>query len=301
VTTSNSTRQLRFDFSHPSFTSLANGIVRSFAPLAAIGLMLLATSSSASASSREHPNSWSDYEPTKLGQSCHLNFPPQSSSSGTVTTTLTGNSTKVLKSIEKTSKGTVVTESDTIRMDETQTNLDASSLSKQVLTMKILLKKNGTLQSPIANGITLDNTFHFESDLIYPSIPNIRKLQKFSSTVAFSFSSRSAVNEAAIEKVTVNHEKTIDGRIGMLGSGLVLKTLTTPAGTFHNLVGIRTSYAGIKILNIANSETASELSSQILSSSPTTTYWYAPGRGAVSMWSVSSTGQKTVENVRCSG
>ncbi|MBW4078637.1 MAG: hypothetical protein HIU84_09060 [Acidobacteria bacterium] len=170
-------------------------------------------------------------------------------------------------------------------------------------TLAYLLLKNGTVEAPLENQLSLQHEVSYRGHLLFPSIAEMKSGISDVSTLHFALSPLSSTGVAEFELLTKGHVKTVMGVESMRISGDLRQSITTPSGTFHNVVGLRESITNFRVENAINAQVATALDSAVLKDSGvnTTTIWYAPGRGAVSMWTVSSTGKTTIEDSHCAG
>ena len=105
-----------------------------------------------------------------------------------------------------------------------------------------------------------------------------------------------------MEALTKGHGKILEGVVDYRVSGLLRDSLHTPNGTFHGVVGLDVDPIGFTVRNAVNTSTASALAADFekSASAETTTIWYAPGLGSVSVWQRATSGKTVVADAHLS-
>jgi hypothetical protein len=278
---------------------LSVGVVTLIATMA-----LTATGATAGASTTKMPTQWVSYFPTAVGRTCSLTLPPASTPEGTNIVTTTGHEIETLTAISSSAQGKVFAFRNTVSLRES----DGDPADKPAIapitatqTLKYLLLGNGTVEAPLENQVSLQSEFGFQGHLILPSISSIERGQSDSATVHFNFSPSTPSGDAQVEAITKGHVKSLIGLLRIRISGTTRNSLTTPIGNFKDLIGLRETLIRYTVQNAITPQTASEIDSELIAPAHADqrTTWYAPGRGVVSVWDVSSTGKRTIENTVC--
>jgi hypothetical protein len=269
-----------------------------------VTLSLTVIGTTGGASTTKMPKEWVSYFPTVAGMTCNLTFPPSSTTEGSNIVTTTGHETETLTSISSSSEGKVFAFRNTVSLRQSDSDpADKPTIAPitDTQTLKYLLLSNGTVEAPLENQVSLKSEFGFQGHLILPSISSIESGQSDSATVHFNFSPATPAGDAQVEAITKGHVKSLIGLLKIRISGILRSSLTTPSGSFSDLIGLRETLIRYTVQNAITPQTASEIDSELIIAARANqrTTWYAPGRGVVSLWNVSSAGKRTIENTVC--
>jgi hypothetical protein len=283
-------------------------------PLVALSLVLISmtTAPLVTDGSAGTLPSWKSYFPTKsdVGRACTLTLPPETASDSAGVVTTTGTQDETLLAVDATRAGEVYTFRMKVVTHQTQgapivpASLSSTSPNQTLRftqTLKYLVRNNGTVEAPLENQQSVQSEFGFKGHFMFPSVADIAKGQGESSQMTFWFSSSTAAGRASIEAVTRGHSKSIEGSLEVGVTGILRGVINTPSGTFHNVIGLRETTKHIIVLNATSPAIATMLQQEMRDADQTTitTFWYAPHRGMVSRWDVSSNGTKTIEDTVC--
>ncbi|MGC2484714.1 MAG: hypothetical protein WA359_00515 [Acidimicrobiales bacterium] len=265
---------------------------------------LLALSSTVAGSSPQvAPESWSAYFPRDIGTSCGTTLPAQSSTVDSNVTTTNGSIVSKLISVRTTSNGTIFTFRATLKVRETESNSETPPFAPitSTQTLEYVLLKNGTVEAPFQKQVNFQDEASVRGHFLFPSIADIKEGITETTEMHFSFSPSTPAGAADFEELTKGHVKTLIGTQDVQVSGELRKSIVTPSGTFRNVVGLRNVTKSVAIQNAVNPQIATQLDAEFLEEAreSTTTIWYAPGRGTVSIWYVSPAGKRTIEDTRC--
>ena len=275
-------------------------------------LVVMAPGPFATASSAGSPQSWKAYFPTRagIGRACTLTLPPESTSDATNTVTTTGTQVDTLVAIKSIHSGDVYTFRLKVVTHQTtsapvvpaaMTSTSPPQTLRYTEILKYLVLKNGTVEAPLENQESVQSEFGVKGHLFYPSMSDIAKGKSTSGLLHFWFTSSTTSGVASIEAVTKGHAQSIRGSLMERVTGIFRAKITTPSETFRNVIGLRQTASRLRVLNAISPQIATALEEEMrdVVQSNTTTFWYAPSRGMVSRWNVSSDGTKTVSDTVC--
>jgi hypothetical protein len=220
-----------------------------------------------------------------------------------VITTSGGEQTKLL-SIRSSSEGSVFTFRVTVHAKQTDSvPADNPGIAPISSTQNIeyLVLKDGQFEAPVENEVDLGGEFVYHGHVVYPSISAITSGKSENTHVSFSYSPSTPTGIKDMEALTKGRSKTLNGVVDFRVSGQVRNSLPTSDGTFHDVVGLDVDPVSFTVLNAVNTATASLLAADYekSASAETTTIWYAPGFGSVSLWQTTTSGKTVVADAHC--
>jgi hypothetical protein len=258
------------------------------------------------------PQSWKSYFPPKtdIGRTCSLTLPPETTSDSAGAVTTTGTQDETLLAVDPTNAGEMYIFRMKVVTHETQgapilpASLSSTSPTQTLRyteTLEYLVRNNGNVEAPLENQQSVHSQFGFKGRFLFPSMSDIARGKSKSSQLTFWFSSSTAAGRASIEAVTKGHSKSIEGSLEVGVLGVLRSSINTPSGTFNNVIGLRETTKRFLVLNATSPAIATMLEQEIRDAAETnaTTFWYAPHRGMVSRWDVSTNGKKSVEDTVC--
>jgi hypothetical protein len=123
----------------------------------------------------------------------------------------------------------------------------------------------------------------YDEFIVYPSIKEIREGKSASSSITASVRSSDPATQAELEEGLEPGESEMKMRVDYTVEGIPPKEITTPAGTFTDVVGVSLRFDDIEVLN-ANEEMRrqmDEMAKLLAELTGTTTGWYARDTGIV--------------------
>jgi len=269
---------------------------------AALMVTLVATCTGPSALAAS--KSWIDYFPKDVGRSCRIELPSHSMRQGSSVITFSGGEQTKLLSIGRSSEGSLFTFRTTIHAKQADSvpsdNPGIAPISSTQI-VEYLVLKDGQFEAPLENQIDLQGEFVYRGHVVYPSIASIASGKSEATHLSFSYAPSTPTGVADMEALTKGHGKILEGVVDYRVSGLLRDSLHTPNGTFHGVVGLDVDPIGFTVLNAVNTSTASTLAADFekSASAETTTIWYAPGLGSVSVWQRATSGKTVVADAHC--
>jgi hypothetical protein len=222
---------------------------------------------------------WTSYfYPLKVGWTCQE----------ALTTVTSGSETLTVSAVTKTRKGQAITIDEGSSTDVDGTQVPTTAALHYVITT------NGQLVSAPSAGQLSGQTYRVVGDTVFPSVRTLLAGGSGLSRVRIS-SVPSKSDLAQIKPILVPHATSLEMVLVLKQSGTKVAQLQTPAGTFHDVLAVRSSLTSLDVTN-ALSKDRRDLDRQIqptVAKSLTTTVWYAPGYGPVKVIAGGVTGVVT--------
>lgn len=257
-------------------------------------------SGTSGASSSKH--GWNYYLSRTVGKTCTIAFAPEHAKNGSNVVTTTGNQTKTLLSVSSSSEGTTYRIRGTVSIRTTDSDSNVKPTVGPIMATQILkymVLPDGTLETPLQKQISFESQFTFRGHLDIPSVPQLETGATDLASMHFTFAPSTSAGRAEVEVMT-NGANQLSGVVTFRVSGAHLSSLSTPRGTFRDLIGVQDQLINMKVTG-AVPAAASAFDSAVLDSAGRTQLiaWYAPGHGVVGTWSTSSDGKRTIEYTTC--
>lgn len=228
---------------------------------------------------------WSEYLPVQNGRVCtYFNSYTEEELDRSVINVVTSEYTNVREEPDGTHftlKGTAETTTiDESGEDETFT---------QTMTPEWVLANDGTLRSEMS---ALTDSWQFNTEdmdmsvdefMVFPSIDFLRQGESNTSSSTGTWRATTPEAQAEFEQYLEPGESAMKFRVVYTVEGVPPKEITTPAGTFTDIVGISFKVDKIEALN-ANAEGRTELDERtefLTDPSSNTVNWYARDMGVV--------------------
>lgn len=124
--------------------------------------------------------------------------------------------------------------------------------------------------------------------IVFPAISDLRRGESLSSLIAITGRPANPDVQARLQEVLEPGESTLKLRAVYTVEGVPPKEITTPAGTFTDVIGVAVVLEDIETLNVADAEERMGLDSELYETTQSfigalgkTTTWYARDVGAV--------------------
>jgi hypothetical protein len=237
---------------------------------------------------------WAAYfYPARSGYECTY----QAELDGLVPGTMT--QTQRVTAVEESDEGTRITVHSTARSEldagaPVPTDLPATPVESDIV---YVIARDGTLQTPAAFVDTAAVGGGIDGSIVYPSIENIRSGQAFESTLSMSMDLGESAPAGA---------DAIEFRVGIRAEGEAPETITTPAGTYTDVVGVTISFTAFDFVGDLpgldeSGFDADTFEEMLVGLMPEITSWYARDVGLVSTESTSSMAGMSTELTGCTG
>jgi hypothetical protein len=203
----------------------------------------------------------------------------------TLTTGTTGTETLTVTAVTKTEQGQQVTVDEGSSTEFNGTSVPTNAANHYVIT------KSGQLISAPSAGLTGGQAYRDEGDTVYPTVHTLLTggsgLSRVHVTAPLAQS-----DLAQIKSILTPHATSLVMSIVLEQSGTKVAQLHTSAGTYHDVLAVRSTLHSLDITN-ARASTRHELDREIeptLAKTVANTVWYAPGAGPVKVVSGGVTG-----------
>jgi hypothetical protein len=222
---------------------------------------------------------WTTYFfPLKIGWTCQE----------TLTTGTTGTETLTVTAVTKTKQGQQVTVDEGSSTKVNGTNVPSNAANHYVIT------KSGQLISAPSAGLMAGQAYRDVGNTVYPSVHTL--LAGGSGLSRAHVSAPLAQSDLAqVKSVLTPHATSLEMNIVLEQSGTKVALLHTSAGTYHDVLAVRSTLHSLDITD-ARESARRELDRDIeptLAKSVANTVWYAPGAGPVKVVSGGITGLVT--------
>ena len=258
------------------------------AGIAALALAFaLAASASASAPSR-----WLAYFPSQVGHTCVESLTLHSGSETIVST-----GTQRLVSIRR--SGAVTRIAETVVTVVKETPPPSTPLAPLRQTLRYTFLADGSIATAPGAYSNALWRYTYAGAEVYPSVAALRAGDTKTSSVALTMTGATAASETSIAPLLLPGHQALDITFHyQVGLAAPKGEITTPAGTFSNLLGVEFHITAVSVSDATKKGTASlrPLLAALGSEISATTY-FAPGVGAVA----TTTLGHTILLDRCSG
>jgi hypothetical protein len=230
-----------------------------------------ATSASAAAAASSKPPSrgptWASYfYPQQVGWTCHE----------ALTTVTSGTETLTVTAVTKTKKGEAITIDEGSSTDVDGTNVPSNE------ALHYLLTTGGQLISAPSAGQLAGQAYHEVGNTVFPSVRTLLAGGSGLSRLRVSAPlSRSEL--AQVKPILTPHSTSLEMVLVLKQSGAKLAQLQTTAGTYRDVLVVRSSLESLDITNAVGSARR-DLDRELQpteAKSVANTVWYAPGNGPV--------------------
>jgi hypothetical protein len=224
----------------------------------------------AAAASPKPPSSgptWTSYfYPLKVGWTCHE----------ALTRVTTGTETLTVTAVTKTKKGEAIT------IDEgSSTIVDGTNVPSNE-ALHYLITTGGQLISAPSAGQLAGHTYHYAGNTVFPSVRTLLAGGSGLSRVHIS-APLSKSDLSQVKSILTPHSTSLDMVLVLKQSGTKVAQLQTSAGTYHDVLAVRSSLKSLDITNALGSA-RSDLDRELQpneAKAVANTVWYAPGNGPV--------------------
>ncbi len=255
---------------------------------AALGaLALVATGAAASA-----PNQWLAYFPSHVGRTCVAGLTLHAGSE-----TIVSSGTQRVAGI--THSGAVTTIVEQVVTVVKETPPPSTPLEPMRQTLRYTFPADGSIAT--APGAYSNSQWHYtySGAEVYPPVAALRSGKRLPASLSLTMAGATAASAAQIAPLLLPGHNALELALRYeVGPAPAKSEITTPAGTFRDLLGVEIHITGVTVSDATKKGTASlrPLLSGLGSEISATTY-FAPGAGAVS----TTTLGHTVLLDRCSG
>ena len=253
------------------------------------GFAALALAAAASASA---PSQWLAYFPSQVGHTCVESLTLHSGSETIVST-----GTQKLVSLRHSGAVTTIAERVVTVVKETPPPSTPPAPMRQTLRYTFLADGSiATAPGAYSNALW---RYSYAGAEVYPSVAALRAGDTHTSSVALTMAGATAASEASIAPLLSPGHRTLEITFHYeVGPAPPRSEITTPAGTFSNLLGVEFHITAVSVSDATTKGAASlrPLLSALASEISATTY-FAPGVGAVA----TTTLGHTILLERCSG
>jgi hypothetical protein len=244
----------------------------------ALGMAPAAASAKPATTATSGPT-WTKYFfPLKVGWTCQE----------TLTTGTTGTETLTVTAVTKTKAGQQVTVDEGSSTRVNGTNVPSNAANHYVIT------KSGELISAPSAGLMAGQAYRDVGNTVYPSVHT--PLAGGSGLSRAHVSAPLAQSDLAqVKSVLTPHATSLEMNIVLEQSGTKVALLHTSAGTYHDVLAVRSTLHSLDITD-AQESARRELDRDIeptLAKTVANTVWYAPGAGPVKVVSGGITGLVT--------
>jgi hypothetical protein len=233
----------------------------------ALALLTLAAWSPSSVGAASS-STWAHYFfPTKVGWTCHETIDSKG---------ITGSETETVTAVQKVSNGTSVTVTEGSSTTVNNTSVPTNAVLHYVLT------NSGQLISTPSSGQAVGQAFNLEGNTTFPSVSKMLA----GGTGLSTMHGAEPLNQSDLSELgpaLKPHSTGLDMTFIIKQSGRSVPELSTPHGTFHHVLWVRSTLESIKVDN-AVPAAAKELDSAIkgdIAKVLSNAVWYAPGDGPV--------------------
>ena len=250
-------------------------------------LALVATGASASA-----PNQWLAYFPSHVGRTCVEDLTLHSGSETIV-------STDTQRVAEITHSGAVTTIVEQVVTVVKETPPPSTPLEPMHQTLRYTFPADGSIATAPGAYSNSQWKYTYSGAEVYPSVAALRAGKKLPASLSLTMAGATAASAAQIAPLLLPGHRTLDLALRYeVGPAPAKSEITTPAGTFRDLLGVEFNITSVSVTDATRKGAAAlrPLLSEIGSEISATTY-FAPGAGAVS----TTTLGHTVLLDRCSG
>jgi hypothetical protein len=231
------------------------------------GPLPAATAAAASAKASSAGPTWTSYfYPLKVGWTCHE----------ALTTVTSGSETLTVAAVTKTKKGEAITIDEGSSTDVGGTNVPTNA------ALHYLITTGGQLISVPSAGQLGGQAYHYVGNTVFPSVHTLLAGGSGLSRVHIS-APLGKSDLAQIKSILTPHSTSLEMALVLKQSGSKVAQLQTSAGTYHNVLAVRSSLKSLDITNALGSARR-DLDREIQPSeakSVANTVWYAPGFGPV--------------------
>jgi hypothetical protein len=223
--------------------------------------------------------SWTTYfYPLKVGWTCQE----------ALTTVTSGTETLTVAAVTKTKNGRAITIDEGSSTDVNGTNVPTNAAIHYVIT------KGGQLISAPSAGLLGGQSYQVVGNTVFPNVHTL--LAGGSGLSGVHISAPLAQSDLAqIKSILTPHSTALDMALVLKQSGTKVAQLRTSAGTFHNVLEVRSTLRSLDITNAlpsARHDLNQEIDSDV-GKSVASTVWYAPGFGPVKVLADGVTGVVT--------
>jgi hypothetical protein len=244
-------------------------------PIALTGVPGSAPTASASPKSAAAPTWTTYFYPLKVGLTCQEEL----------TTGATGTETLTVTAVTKTKQGQAVT------IDEgSSTEVNGTSVPTNAAIHYVITKSGQLISAPSAGQLG-GQAYRVEGNTVFPAVQTL--LSGGSGLSRERISAPLADTDLAqIKSILTTHATSLSMALVLKQSGTKVALLQTPAGTYHDVLAVRSTLRSLDITN-ALASARRDLDREIepiVAKSVVSTVWYAPGKGPVKVVASGVTG-----------
>jgi len=248
--------------------------------------------------------SWASYfYPRKTGYTCTLAEEPLVTELPGDKLTITNQETNTVRSVGTTADGLTYTIANTAIMTSTHSDpsVAAEAPSRTATQTSFVVTPSGKIDAPQQDVRQSDVEFDFQGFVVYPTVEELKAGIDQTSSVIAAISSTSPAVQSELRPSIADGTNSLRFKLDFKVAGLGSKTITTPAGTFRDTVGMMITITSAAPLNaVSGSVTANQLTSALKTLVSSTEVWWARGVGRIEKVQTSVFGKDVMRLASCS-